>query len=129
MLREADGVKRIILVCGKTDLRRGLTGLSAVIRLAYGMNPMEEGTLFLFCGSRRDRIRGLLYEGDGWVIINKYLCQGSHFQWPRNSDEARDISAEEFRRLMDGFTVESSIRKIPKNTENPASGRPSGKSG
>ena len=123
MLREAGGVKRIILVCGKTDLRRGLTGLSAVIRLAYGMNPMEEGTLFLFCGSRRDRIRGMLYEGDGWVIINKYLCQGSHFQWPGNSDEARDISTEEFRRLMDGFTVDSSIRKIPKNAENPAPGR------
>lgn len=120
MLREASGVKRVIIVCGKTDLRRGLTGLSAIIRLSYGMDPLEEGTLFLFCGSRRDRIRGLLYEGDGYLVLNKYLDHGSYFQWPRNSDEARDISIEEYHRLMDGFTIDSSIRRIPRNTgENP----------
>lgn len=116
MLREASGVKRVIIVCGRTDLRRGLTGLSAIIRLAYGMDPLEEGTLFLFCGSRRDRIRGLLYEGDGYLVLNKYLDHGSYFQWPRNSDEARDISIEAYHRLMDGFTVDSSIRRIPRNT-------------
>lgn len=115
MLREASGVRRIIIVCGRTDLRRGVTGLSSVIRLAYGMDPMEEGTLFLFCGNRRDRIKGLLYEGDGFLVLSKYLNAGSHFQWPRNSDEARDISAEEYRRLMDGFTLDSSIRRIPRN--------------
>lgn len=115
MLREASGVKRVIVVCGRTDLRRGVTGLSSIIRLAYGMNPMEKGTLFLFCGNRRDRIRGLLYEGDGYLVLNKYLNPGSHFQWPRNSDEARDISADEYHRLMDGFTLDSSIRRIPKN--------------
>lgn len=117
MLKEASGVKRIIIVCGRTDLRRGLTGLSAIIRMSYGLDPMEEGTLFLFCGNRRDRIRGLLYEGDGFLLLNKYLNPDSHFQWPRNSDEARDISIEEYRRLMDGFALDSSIRRIPRNTE------------
>lgn len=115
MLREASGVKRIIIVCGRTDLRRGLTGLSAIIRMSYDLDPMEEGTLFLFCGNRRDRIRGLLYEGDGFLVLNKYLNPDSHFQWPRNSDEARDISIEEYHRLMDGFALDSSIRRIPKN--------------
>ena len=63
MLKEGAGVKRVILRAGKTDLRRGIDGLKSIIQLAYGMDPMEEGTLFLFCGTRRDRIRGLLYEG------------------------------------------------------------------
>ena len=61
MLKEGAGVKRVILRAGKTDLRRGIDGLKSIIQLAYGMDPMEEGTLFLFCGTRRDRIRGLLY--------------------------------------------------------------------
>lgn len=116
MLKEAAGVKRVVVVCGRTDLRRGVVGLSSIIRMAYGMNPLEEGTLFLFCGSRRDRIKGLLYEGDGFLVLSKYLNAGSHFRWPRNSNEARDISAEEYQRLMDGFTLESSIRSIPGNT-------------
>ena len=60
MLKEGTGVKRVIIRAGRTDLRRGIDGLKSIIQLAYGMNPMEEGTLFLFCGSRRDRIKGLL---------------------------------------------------------------------
>ena len=60
MLKEGTGVKRVIIRAGRTDLRRGIDGLKSIIQLACGMNPMEEGTLFLFCGSRRDRIKGLL---------------------------------------------------------------------
>lgn len=124
MLREAAGIKRIILVCGRTDLRRGSNGLTSVVRLNYDLDPLDEGTLFLFCGSRRDRLKGLLFEGDGMLVFSKYLCEGSHFRWPRNTTEARDISIEQYRRLMDGFTIDSSIRRIPKkslsDTENPA---------
>ena len=59
MLKELAGIKRVVLICGKSDLRRGITGLSAYIRLNYGLDPLEEGTLFLFCGNKRDRIKGL----------------------------------------------------------------------
>ena len=90
MLREGTGVKRVILRAG-------------------GMDPMEEGTLFLFCGTRRDRIRGLLYEGDGYLLLTKRLTDGV-YQWPRRSTDAKELSKEEFSRLMHGFTVTSSIR-------------------
>ena len=60
MLREAAGIKRILVACGRTDLRRGIDGLAAIVRLAYGLDPLEEGTLFLFCGVKKDRIKGLL---------------------------------------------------------------------
>ena len=112
MLKEGYGVKRVILRAGKTDLRNGIDGLAAIIRLAYGMNPLEEGTLFLFCGIKRDRIKGLLYEGDGFLLLTKRLSNGV-YQWPRSSSEARELTTEEFRRLMDGFAVESSIRSFP----------------
>lgn len=109
MLKEGLGVKRVIIRAGKTDLRRGIDGLKSIIQLAYGMDPMEEGTLFLFCGTRRDRIRGLLYEGDGFLLLTKRLTDGV-YQWPRTSTDARELSKEEFSRLMNGFTVTSSIR-------------------
>ena len=60
MLRELAGVKRVVIVTGRTDLRRGIPGLSALINLHYGFRSPEYGTLFLFCGNSRDRIKGLI---------------------------------------------------------------------
>ena len=118
MLREAGGIRRVILACGRTDLRRGIDGLAALVRLAYGLDPLEEGTLFLFCGKKKDRIRGLLFEGIGFCLFTLSLSDG-RFQWPNTPDEARDITMEQYRRLLDGFAVESSIRRyVRKEPEN-----------
>ena len=108
MLKDYKGFNRVILAAGKTDLRRGLDGLKAIIQLKYGLDPMEPGTLFLFSGTRRDRIKGLIFEGDGYLLITKRLSNGA-YQWPRDTDEALSLDREAFLRLMDGFTVESSI--------------------
>ncbi len=62
MLREAYGVKRILLKPGRTDMRMGIDGLAAFIRLNFGMDPIDDGTLFLFCGTKKDRIKGLIYD-------------------------------------------------------------------
>lgn len=103
---------------GRTDLRRGIDGLAAIVRLAYGLDPLEEGTLFLFCGVKKDRIKGLLFEGIGFCLFTLRLSDG-RFQWPNTPDEARDITMEQYRRLLDGFAVESSIRRyVRKDPEN-----------
>ena len=86
MLREAGGIRRVVLKTGRTDLRRGIDGLKAVIIL-NGMDPLEKGTLFLFCGRRNDRIRGLTYEGDGFLLLTKRLSGQNRFQWPRNEED------------------------------------------
>ena len=62
MLREATWFKKIIIKCGKTDLSRGISGLMSVIRLEYGLDPVEEGTLFLFCGNKRNCIKGICFD-------------------------------------------------------------------
>ncbi len=112
MLKEGVGFKRVIVCCGRTDLRKGIPGLSAFVRLNYGLDTTEKGTLFLFCGNRADRIKGLLFEGDGILLLTKRLLAGNRFQWPRTPDEARELSPEQFRRLMDGFAVEGTIREV-----------------
>ncbi len=109
MLKDYTGFKRVILAAGKTDLRRGMDGLKAIIQLKYGLDPLEPGTLFLFCGTRRDRIKGLVFEGDGYLLMTKRLSDGV-YQWPRDTDEALSLDRGAFLRLMDGFTVGSSIR-------------------
>ena len=100
-----------MLKTGRTDLRRGIDGLKAVISL-NGMDPLEKGTLFLFCGRRNDRIRGLTFEGDGYLLITKRLSGQNRFQWPRNEEDMKNITMEQYRSLMEGFTIEGSIREL-----------------
>ena len=116
MLRDASTwCKRVIIRCGRTDLRRGITGLVSIIRLEYGLDPLEEGTLFLFCGNKRNTLKVIYFDKDGFCMIVKRLTDGI-YQWPRTSDEAMALSHEEFHRLMEGFTVQSSIRTFERQT-------------
>ena len=64
MLKDGIGFSRVIVCCGRVDLRKGIPGLTAYVRLNYGLNTTEKGTLFLFCGNRSDRIKGIVFEGD-----------------------------------------------------------------
>lgn len=102
MLAEAAGVKKIILACGRTDLRKGIDGLAQLVGTKYDLNPFEKDVLFLFCGSRNDRIKGLLWEGDGFLLLYKRLEDGS-FSWPRTPDEAAALTEEQYRMLMTGL--------------------------
>lgn len=105
---------KIILAIGRSDLRKGIDGLAATVRLNYGLDPLEKDTLFLFCGKRRDRLKGLLWAGDRFLLLYIRLADGC-FQWPRTAQEARNITTEEFKRLMDGFAIDPSVgsKRIP----------------
>lgn len=67
MLNDADasGFKKVYLAMGFTDLRRGIDGLATIVRFQFKLDPYDKNTLFLFCGRRCDRIKALLWEGDG----------------------------------------------------------------
>ena len=104
MLYEAQGIKRFVVVCGYTDLRKGVDGLSQIIQGSYQLDPFELNTLFLFCGKRGDRIKALLWEGNGFLLLYKRWEHGSLF-WPRTPNEATEISKHEFRLLLQGLNL------------------------
>ena len=62
---------------GTVDLRKGIDGLATIIGDKYGQNPFEKGTLFLFCGKRSDRCKGLLWMGTGFLLLYKRFEDGS----------------------------------------------------
>ena len=86
MFNDAAGFKRIFLKVGYTDLRKGIPGLTAMIRESFGCDPYEKNVLFLFCGRRTDRIKGLIFEGDGFCLVYKRLSTDSRFQWPQKEE-------------------------------------------
>lgn len=97
MLRDADPnhFAGIYIVCDYTDLRYSIDSLSAIIEQKYHMNLFVPNTLFLFCGKSASRIKGLLWEGDGFLLLYKRVENG-HFSWPRNSSELRSMTLEQF---------------------------------
>ena len=95
---------QVYLVCGYTDMRRSIDGLAGIVKQNFGLEPCS-GSLFLFCGKRRDRMKALLWEDDGFLLMYKRLDNGA-FQWPRSESEAKLLTQEQFVWLMQGLSVE-----------------------
>lgn len=112
MLNDAAGIRRVVLACGYVDLRKGIDGLSMIIGDRYHQNPFEKGTLFLFCGRRSDRIKGLLWMGDGFLLLYKRLEDGS-LTWPRTEQEAAELTEEQFQYLTLGLNpLDPKIKEV-----------------
>ena len=95
MLNDAVGFEKIFIATGYTDLRRGIDGLASTLKFQFDLDPFQKHILFLFCGKRTDRIKGLVWEGDGFLLLYKRLNIGG-FSWPRTKEEAMEITPEQF---------------------------------
>lgn len=104
MLKEIAQRSTVYLVTGYSDLRKGIDGLCAVVQGVLSQDPFSQ-SLFLFCGKRRDRIKGLLWEEDGFLLLYKRLDNGS-FRWPRTATEARQLTEKEIRWLLEGLEID-----------------------
>lgn len=104
MFNDAAGLQKIYLATGYTDLRRGIDGLASIVKFNFNLDPFQKDILFLFCGKRTDRIKGLIWEGDGFLLLYKRLEIGG-FSWPRTVEEALEITQEQYCRLMQGIEV------------------------
>lgn len=104
MLNDASGFRKVYIATGFTDLRRGIEGLSSLIKFQFQLDPFQKDILFLFCGKRTDRIKGLVWEGDGFLLLYKRLNVGG-FSWPRTKEEAMEISPEQYHLLMKGLEI------------------------
>lgn len=112
MFEDHTAVRRIVLACGTVDLRIGIDGLAMIIGDRYKQNPFEKGTLFLFCGRRSDRIKGLLWLGTGFCLLYMRLEAGS-FSRPRTTAQAAELTEEQFRYLMLGLNpLEPKVKEM-----------------
>ena len=105
MLNDASRFEKIYIACGYSDLRRGIDGFANMIQQQFKLDPFQLGILFLFCGRKNDRIKGLLWEGDGFLLLYKRLESG-RFQWPRNEEEVKTISSQQYKWLMEGLSID-----------------------
>ena len=113
MLNDATCFKQVYIVCGYTDLRSGIDTLASIIDQQTENGPYVPDTLYLFCGRKSDRIKGLVWEKDGFLLLYKRLEQG-RFIWPRSEAEVKALTSQQFRWLMEGLTTEpkKSVRPV-----------------
>ena len=57
----------IYIVCGHTDMRKSIDGLAALVQQQFQLD-LFTSSAFLFCGRRRDRMKVLLWEDDGFLL-------------------------------------------------------------
>ena len=104
MLNDFTGADKVYIACGYTDLRKGIDGLARLVQQQFELDPFTN-TLFLFCGRRRDRIKGLYWEKDGFILLYKRLEQGV-YQWPRSESEVKTLTPQQYHWLMEGLQIE-----------------------
>jgi len=110
MLKEAN-FSKIYIACGYTDLRKGIDGLATMVKEKFELDPFSEETIFLFCGRRSNKIKALVWEGDGFLLLYKRIESGG-FKWPRSTDEMKNLTSDQFVRLLSGFTIVPGISRI-----------------
>jgi transposase len=103
MLGDISRVDEIYLICGYTDLRKSIDGLSTVVEEILHFSA-RRNALFLFCGRRCDRIKALYWDGDGYILLYKRLESGQ-YQWPRTTEELKELTPQQFRWLMEGLSI------------------------
>ncbi|MFI3215000.1 MAG: IS66 family insertion sequence element accessory protein TnpB [Eubacteriales bacterium] len=116
MLGDISGIAKIFIVTGRTDMRRSIDGLMAIIRDTYDMDPYGNA-IYLFCGKRRNTIKALYFDKDGFCLVYKRLDSNGRFQWPKDASEVRALSRQEFRWLLEGLSIDQpkAIRPTAKN--------------
>jgi len=104
MLDELTDSCNVFIVTGYTDMRKGIDGLAAIVQGKLCLDPFGR-SLFLFCGRNSRKLKGLLWEGDGFLLLYKRLENGS-FKWPRDEMQAKKLSRQQLRWLLDGLAIE-----------------------
>ena len=81
-----------------------------LVQDSFSLDPFSDA-LFVFCNRRRDRLKILEWDGDGFWLYFKRLERG-HFIWPVEKDAATMIlNAEELSCLIDGARLEKKLKR------------------
>jgi transposase len=107
---------RILLATRSVDFRKGAHGLATLAQEVLAEDPFS-GAVIVYRSKRADRIKILVWDNSGLVLIWKQMQQGS-FRWPPIMDGVMKLSAVEFAALFDGldWTRVQTIKAVPKPT-------------
>lgn len=93
---------------GYTDLRKSIAGLEKIVEVDFETTPYARCLTF-FCGRSAKRFKALMYDGDGYCLLTKYLSSG-RLSWPRNGGRTDGemwwLDNQQFIDLMSGLPID-----------------------
>ena len=102
-IREYSG---IYLACVAVDFRKSIDGLAHMVKQELQMDPFGD-YLFLFCNKKRNRLKCLCWDRNGfWLGYKRLDGVGAKFAWPHNPEAARNVSAYQLEMLLSGLSVD-----------------------
>jgi transposase len=91
---------QIWMVVDPVDMRRGIDGLSLLVQQTLGHSPCA-GSAFVFCNRAGNRIKILLWDGNGVWLCHRRLHQG-RFVWPKWGDRCFELTQPQWEWLIAG---------------------------
>jgi transposase len=94
------------------DMRKGFYGLCGLVRSEFLQNPLS-GDVFIFFNYRRNRIKHLHWQGDGFAVFYKRLERGT-YELPVFSSETNsaEISSQQLLLILEGISLLSIKRRV-----------------
>ena len=95
---------QVYLYSGIVDMRKSIDGLAALVEQELDLSPMSEA-LFVFCNRKRDKIKLLYWERNGFILWYKRL-EKQRFNWLSETDEvAIIVDGYQLNLLLDGLDI------------------------
>jgi transposase len=102
---------RVYLATSPCDMRRSFDGLHALVNAVLQLDAFA-GHLFVFGNKRRDRVKILYWDRDGFAVWAKRLEQGTYAMPVSEAGEVRrEISAQELGALLSGIDLSQAQRR------------------
>ena len=102
---------RVYLCLSPTDMRRSFDGLHALVRDHLGLDAFA-GHLYLFANRKRDRLKLLYWDRDGFAVWAKRLERGVFVIPSGEPGSTRiEITTEELGALLSGIDLEQAARR------------------
>lgn len=95
------GQLRVYVATRPVDFRKGMDGLALAVQEMMGLDPFC-GAAFVFRAKRADRIKILIWDRTGMVLVHKRLESGT-FVWPQVRDGVMRMSPAQFSALFEGI--------------------------
>ncbi len=111
MFRFDEGLKAY-LHRDPVDFRMGINGLSILVEQAMALNPMAQA-LYVFGNRRRDRIKILGWDGNGFWLLIKRLEANDRFVWPDSQTNVVTLTVELLHWLIAGADI-AALERHPK---------------
>ena len=107
---------RVLVRPGITDMRKQINGLAVLVEQELGLNPFEDGAVFLFCNRcwsvpaapartcilKRRILKALFWDATGFCLVQKRL-EKHRFPWPPTAEQVREITVAQLKMLLSGI--------------------------